>query len=59
MYLIHRLMEVTTEAFGAMGAKAFILKGATTTTYGMMELETDFGGGTISTSLTKRSCWIW
>jgi hypothetical protein len=32
--------------------------GATTTPENMMGLETDFGGGTISTSIAKRECYI-
>jgi hypothetical protein len=44
------------DAFSAVGAKVSSSEGATTTTDGMMDLETNFGGGTRSTSLTKREC---
>jgi hypothetical protein len=56
MSSVHRSVEVATEASSAVGAEASSSEGATTTTDGMMELETDSGGGTRSTSLAKREC---
>jgi hypothetical protein len=56
MSSVHRSTEVATEASSAVGAEASSSEGATTTTDGMMELETDSGGGTRSTSLAKREC---
>jgi hypothetical protein len=54
MSLAHRSVEVATEASNAVGVETSSLEGATTTMDEMMELEMDYGGGTISTSLGKR-----
>jgi hypothetical protein len=45
MSSIHRLAEVATEASSAVGEKTFSSEGAAITADGMMELETDSGGG--------------
>jgi len=54
MYSIHRSTKVTTYAFGAVEAEVSSSEGSTTTIDGMLDLDMDYGGGTKSTSLTKR-----
>jgi hypothetical protein len=49
-------MHVAGDASSSKGAEASNAVGETTTTMDMMELETDLGGGSRSTSLTKREC---
>ena len=56
MSSIRGTMEVATEASSAVGSEVSSSEGEATTTDGMMDLETDSGGGTRSTSLAKREC---
>jgi hypothetical protein len=56
MFSFHRSAEVATDASSAVGVEVSSSEGATTTTDGMMDLETDSGCGTRSTSLAKREC---
>ena len=56
MSSVHRSTKVAAKAYSVVGVEASSLEGAATATDGMMELETDSGGGTRSTSLAKREC---
>jgi hypothetical protein len=58
MSSVHRSTEVATDASSAVGAVALCSEGATRLLVQreMMELETDSGGDTRSTSLAKREC---
>jgi hypothetical protein len=49
-------MQVVGDASSSEGAEASSAVGAATTTYDMMGLKTDPGGGSRSTSLSKREC---
>jgi hypothetical protein len=52
------LARVVAVSSSSEGSKASSSEGAATTSNEMMGLETDYGGGTKSTSLTKRECYI-
>jgi hypothetical protein len=56
MSSVHRSTKVATNASSAVGAEVSSSEGAAMATDGMMDLETDFGGDTRSTSLAKREC---
>jgi hypothetical protein len=56
MSSVHRSMKVAADASSAVGAKVSSSEGTTTTVDGTMDLVTDSGGGTRSTSLAKREC---
>jgi hypothetical protein len=56
MSSVHRSTKVPTDASNAVGAEVSSSEGATTTADGMMDLKTNSGGGTRSTSLAKREC---
>jgi hypothetical protein len=52
----HRSAEVARDASSSEGVEASNAMGATTAAEDMMRLETNYGGGTRNTSLTKRDC---
>jgi len=56
MSSVHRSTEVATNASSAVGAEASSTERESMVVDGMMDLETNFGGGTKSTSLAKTKC---